>query len=47
MFALAYLLLVILPVLGLAGVLRSGRNLVAPVKSSFKQICSKEINCFF
>ena len=29
-FAIAYLILVIIPVLGLAGVLRSGRKLVAP-----------------
>jgi hypothetical protein len=29
-FALAYLLLVVLPIVGLAGMLRSGRNLVAP-----------------
>jgi len=29
-FVLAYLLLVVLPVAGLAGVLRSGRNLTAP-----------------
>lgn len=29
-FALAYLLLVVLPIVGLAGMLKSGRNLVAP-----------------
>jgi hypothetical protein len=29
-FAAAYLILVIIPILGLAGVLRSGRNLIAP-----------------
>lgn len=29
-FAVAYLILVIIPMLGLAGVLRSGRNLIAP-----------------
>jgi hypothetical protein len=29
-FAVAYLILVIIPILGLAGVLRSGRDLIAP-----------------
>jgi hypothetical protein len=52
-FVVAYTLLVGLPLLGLAGVLRSGRNITAPIsidgtwkietQSSSTQACAKSI----